>query len=320
MKITIIILLFLLLIALLSLIIFGGNYLYNLAINPKYPKDLVFKSSNDDTKGVNQSETSGNVNLDSQTWLLKYSNYDDLFIISKDNLKLHNYVLKNKTLSNKWVITVHGYTSQGKYMASYAQKFYEMGFNVIIPDLRGHGQSEGNYIGMGWDDRIDILNLINYIVTNYKDSQIVIFGVSMGAATVMATSGEKLPSNVKVVIEDCGYTSAWDQFSYQLKSIFKLPKFPMMQIASIFCKLRAGYFISKASAINQIKKSVTPTLFIHGDADNFVPFFMLNELYNASPVEKEKLIIKDAKHAKASYVNPELYWGTIKKFIDKYIN
>ena len=141
MKEIIIVLLCIILIGLIIVIFYGGNYLYNLGINPKYPKDLIFKSNtNEETK---QNETSGISTIDSKTWLLKYSNYEDLFLKSKDNLKLHNYIIKNKNNSNKWVITVHGYTSQGTYMASYAKRFYDMGYNIKIPDLRGHGKSEG---------------------------------------------------------------------------------------------------------------------------------------------------------------------------------
>ena len=153
MKEIIIILLCIILTALIIVICYGGNYLYNLGINPKHPKDLIFKSNTDEE--TKQSETSGVSTIDSKTWLLKYSNYEDLFINSKDNLKLHNFLIKNENKSNKWVIAVHGYTSQGTYMASYAQNFYDMGYNIIIPDLRGHGKSEGTYIGMGWDERFD---------------------------------------------------------------------------------------------------------------------------------------------------------------------
>lgn len=124
---------------------------------------------------------------------------------------------------------------------------------------------------MGWDKRFDILNLIESIVTQNSDAEIVLFGVSMGAATVMNVSGEILPSNVKAIIEDCGYTSVWNQFSYQLKELFSLSAFPMMHGASLITKLRAGYWLSQASPIEQVKKSVTPMLFIHGDQDDFVP-------------------------------------------------
>lgn len=298
---------------------FGANYLYNLALNPDTPKDFIFNAEhNASAEDVNQEETSGSVTIDDTTWLLEESNYEDFYVTSKDGLKLHNYLLRNDS-TDRWIITVHGYTSEGKLMASYARKFYAMGYNVILPDLRGHGQSEGDYIGMGWDERFDIIDLIQYIVDNNENSQIVLFGVSMGASTVMNVSGEELPSNVKAIIEDCGYTSAWDEFSYQLKELFGLPAFPMMHTASLFGKIRAGYWLGEASAINQVKKSTTPMLFIHGDSDTFVPSHMLDELYSAAKVEKEKLIIAGAGHAKSKDVDPELYWSTIIDFINRYV-
>lgn len=299
---------------------FGANYLYNLALNPYTSKDLIFGSDDEDSSDmVSQNETSGRSTVDDRTWLLEHSGYEDLFMTSRDGLKLHNYVLTQSD-SNKWMIAVHGYTSEGILMAPYARKFYDMGYNVIIPDLRSHGQSEGDYIGMGWDERFDIIDLINYIVENNHDAQIALFGVSMGAATVMNVSGEELPSNVKAIIEDCGYTSVWDQFAYQLDDLFGLPAFPMMHTASLVGKLRAGYWIGEASSIEQVKKSITPTLFIHGDADDFVPYFMLDQLYAASNAEKEKLVIEGAVHAKSKDVDPELYWSTITNFLDKYVD
>lgn len=312
-------LLIVIVLGLVSGIGFGANYLYNLALNPDTPKDFVFNAKHNASPDiVNQDETSGTTSTDDEIWLLEQSNYEDFYINSYDGLKLHNYVIHNDT-SNKWVIAVHGYTSEGKLMASYARKYYDMGYNVILPDLRGHGQSEGDYIGMGWHDRLDIVNLIQWIVDEDADSEIVLFGVSMGAATVMNVSGEELPSNVKAIIEDCGYTSAWDEFAYQLKELYGLPAFPMMHSASLLAKIRAGYWLGEASSINQVQKSKTPMLFIHGDSDTFVPFHMVDELYSAAKVEKEKLIIPGAGHAKSKDVAPELYWSTIINFINRYV-
>lgn len=313
------IILIVILIFIIGVLGFGGNYLYNLAINPNTSKDIVFESTESSGDVVTVNSTSGQVNMSSEEWLLKESGYEDLYMTSKDGLKLHNYLIKNPN-SKKWVITVHGYTSQGKLASYYAKNFYDMGYNVIIPDLRGHGTSEGDYIGMGWDERLDIVDLINYIIKENKEAEIVLYGISMGAATVLNTSGEKLPENVKAVIADCGYTSAWDEFEYQLNKLFNIPAFPMLHIANLITRIRAGYWINEASPITQTAKSTTPTLFIQGNEDTFVPSFMVDELYNASSAEKEKLIIKGAGHAKASKVNPKLYWETIDTFLNKYVN
>lgn len=296
---------------------YGTNFFYNLAINPDTPKDLVF-SSDDTSETVSQSETSGVVTEGDKDWLFNESGYTDFALTSRDGLNLHHYFITNDT-SHKWAITVHGYTSEGSGMAPYAKRFLDMGYNVVIPDLRAHGQSEGDYIGMGWDERFDIIDLVDTIIAQDPEAEIVLFGVSMGAATVMNVSGEPLPSNVKAIIEDCGYTSVWDQFAFQLDDLFGLPAFPMMHLSSLMTKVRAGYWLREASPLDQVKKSTTPMLFIHGSADDFVPYTMLEPLYEACPAPKEKLVIDGAGHAKASTVDPERYWSTITDFLQHYI-
>lgn len=288
-----------------------GNYFYNLALNPKSNKSIVLDAD------VNKSDLDEE-NNENAKWL-KTVGGRQVNIKSEDKLNLNGYIVE-KEESNKWAILVHGYTGRAMQMSYQAERFYNMGFNVLFPNLRGHGDSEGNYIGMGWDDRRDIISWIRYINENYKNNQIILYGVSMGAATVMMTSGEKdLPSNVKAIIEDCGYTSIKDEFEYQLKTVFNLPSFPIINMASMVTKLKAGYFLGEGDAIKQVKKSITPIMFIHGDADTFVPYYMLDQLYNAANCEKEKLVIKGAIHARASAVGGELYWNRIEKFLEKYV-
>lgn len=298
----------------LALIMLGayivGNYFYNLALNPKSDKSLVLDSP---------TNRSGDIEEDNENekWL-KQVGYKKENIKSEDGLNLNGYIVEKEN-SNKWAILVHGYTGNAMQMSYQAERFFNMGFNVLFPDLRGHGASQGDYIGMGWDDRRDIISWINFINAKYANQEIVLYGVSMGAATVMMVSGEEdLPSNVKAIIEDCGYTSIKDQFEYQLKAVFNMSSFPILNLASIVTKIRAGYFIEDGSAVEQVKKSKTPIMFIHGDVDTFVPYYMLDELYNVANCEKEKLVIPGAAHAKASDIGGEEYWNAIEKFVRKF--
>lgn len=299
----------LLLISIIGIGGFVGNYFYNLAINPFTSKDMIFGEDDDDSLEV---EADAN-------WLLNDSNYNDKYLTTDDNLKLHAYEVKQENKTNKWAIVIHGYTSEGKLLSSKAKHLYNMGYNILIPDLRGHGTSQGDYIGMGWDDRLDIIDWINYIVDSNSNSEIALHGTSMGAATVLMVSGENLPSNVKAIIADCGYTSVYDEFKYQLKELFNLPAFPVLNVSDIVTHIRAGYCLNDASAINQVKKSKTPILYIHGDKDDFVPYYMMDELYNATSSKKEKLTIKGGEHANSDLVNPKLYWSTVDEFLEKYI-
>lgn len=296
-------------IVLLTLFIGGsslvGVLFYNLALNANYSKDIIYAEYND--KNLN----------DAQKWLEEKSNYSDKYIESYDKLQLHSYVVTQN--SNKWAIVVHGYGGSGKLMSDKSKYFYDMGYNVLIPDLRGHGKSEGDYIGMGWKDRLDIISWINFIIKENPNAEIVLHGTSMGAATVLMTSGENLPSNVKAIVADCAYTSAWDEFSYQLETYLKVPSYYILNVTNMVTKLKAGYSLKEASALESVKKATVPILFIHGDKDKFVPYSMMDKLYDATSSPKEKLTIDGGEHANSDLVSPFLYWLTLEDFLNQYV-
>lgn len=221
--------------------------------------------------------------------------------------------------SHLWAITIHGYRSSHTRMTSAIQHFYDAGYQVLAPDLRACGTSEGNFVGMGWLDRKDILKWINWIIHCDPNAEIVVYGVSMGAATTMMTAGEHTPDQVKVFIEDCGYTSAWDIFANEMRLRFHLPAFPILHTANIISRIVAGYSFRKASALTQVAHCEKPMLFIHGTADDFIPYSMMNVLYQAKPgTNKASVTAEGAGHTEAMYVLGDRYWNTVFRFIAKY--
>ncbi len=139
----------------------------------------------------------------------------------------------------------------------------------------------------------------------------------MGSSTVLMTSGEKLPKQVKSIIADCGYTSMDAELSYQLKAMFHLPKFPIIPTASLINKFKEGFFFSEASAVDAVAKTDLPIFYIHGDADAFVPTYMVDELYDATNSYKEKWIVKGAEHGQAFTVDPKTYEEKVRQFLNK---
>lgn len=307
---------------LLLVIAYGavGNYFYNFALNAEDEKEFLEGNPHLQESEAVMAEVAEAAEEADKQFKVDHPPIN-LSIVSDDELKLKLQadVYKNEDENPKWAIVAHGYTGNAASMTRWMRNFYEEGYNVLAPDLRGHGNSEGDYIGMGWHDRLDMLQWIDEVIQLDPNAEIVLFGISMGGATVMMTSGEDLPDNVKVVVEDCGYTSVADVFIYQLDDLFGLPEFPVMNAANTVTNIRADYDLYEASALEQLEKSKTPTLFIHGDADTFVPFEMLDQVYDAAPVTKEKLVIEGAGHGDAEKVNPDLYWKTIWSFVEQYI-
>ncbi len=258
---------------------------------------------------------------DGKKWFEEQAKKEKIVISSthfKKNLHA-DYVIPDKE-SNIFVILVHGYTSSPGYMGVYSKHYYEQGYNVISPSLNGHADSEKQNVTMGWNDRLDVLDWANYISETYPDSKIVIHGVSMGAATTMMALGEDLPTNVKVAVADCGYTSVWDIFDNKIRSVINIPGDPILHSANTVNKVVSHFDFKKASAVEQLKKATVPTIFIHGDKDTFVPYEMLDQVYDAAACEKEKVTIPNAPHARNACVDPELYWGSVERFISKHIN
>ena len=243
---------------------------------------------------------------------------EDLEITSYDGLKLKAKLLRND--SNKVLIAVHGYHSHHLYEYAYYLKFYyDIGFSILMPNNRAHGDSEGTWVGFGWLDRLDIMKWIDYVKENVNDSaEIVLHGISMGSATVLNVSGEDIPDNVKCIISDCGFTSVYDQMLHVTKTKMKGAEY-LMPIANVMSEKITGYNFKKASSLEQVKKSKTPTLFIHGANDTYVPTEMGYKLYEACHADKELLIVPDAVHANSYFVHKDLCEEKIKDFIDKYV-
>ena len=245
----------------------------------------------------------------------------DTFITAPDGVRMHAYYASASRPKRETAVIVHGYTDCAVRMFHIGYLYNQsLDYNVLIPDLRFSGLSEGEAIQMGWLDRKDVMQWIDLAPSLFGDSiQSVVHGISMGAATTMMTSGETLPNHVKCFIEDCGYTSAWDQFKKELKEQFNLPAFPLLYVSSWLCDMTLGWNFQEASALKQVAKCKLPMFFIHGDADRYVPSYMVHKVYAAKSAPKDLWIVPQTAHAE-SYLNyPEEYTERVRLFLEKYL-
>lgn len=245
----------------------------------------------------------------------------DTFIINRKGRQLHAMFASAAKPTDKTAVIVHGYTDNAILMLMIGYLYNnDLNYNILLPDLQDNGLSEGPAIQMGWKDRLDVLNWMNIANDIFgKRTQMVVHGISMGAATTMMVSGEAQQPFVKCFVEDCGYTSVWDEFSFQLKDMFGLPEFPLMYTTSWLCNAKYGWNFQEASSLEQVKKCSLPMFFIHGDADTYVPTRMVYPLYEAKSEPKELWIVPGATHAMSYKDYPQEYTERVKKFVGKYI-
>ena len=245
----------------------------------------------------------------------------DTFIVGYNDFKVHAcYVpAKNPASAQGTAIVIHGY-GDNHFVFLYLVRMYrdDLNYNVLFPDLQYHGYSEGDHIQMGWYDRFDIEKWIPVAHDIFHDDFMVLHGVSMGGATVMMTSGDPLPEYVRAFVEDCGYASVVLQFNNNRKQSFAFIPPDVLQSASLVTKMKYGWGFWQASSVKQLKKCERPMLFIHGDADDFVPFDHLWKNYEAKTKGyKEMWVAHGAVHANSFQKYPDVYKERVEEFLER---
>lgn len=285
----------------------AANYLYKTIFVPKKYKERKYL------------EVFGREYADGRSWVTGHPKRENLYIRADDGLQLHANLIPSETPGcHRYAVCVHGYQQSSADMGLYARVYRDRyGMNTLLPDLRGYGRSDGDYVGMGYHDSRDLLNWLDWILQKDPDAQIVLHGISMGAAAILMATGLSLPSQVRAAVSDSSYTSLEEMIWMRLKKQTNttIPPYVIVESLRAAVLVRAGYDIRKVSPVGAVARSKTPTLFIHGQADQRVPQEMMPRLYKAASCTRSFLWIPDAEHAQAVNVDPETYWARVERFI-----
>ncbi len=186
---------------------------------------------------------------------------------------------------------------------------------MILIDERAHGKSEGKVITFGIKERLDGLKWIEYVLKRFgKKSEIYLYGVSMGAATVLMMSGLKLPNNVKIIVADSAFSSPKDIIKKVIKDM-KLPVIIFYPFVYIGARIFGHFNPHEVNALEEVKKSKVPILLFHGMNDNFVPYEMSEKIYENISSKKDILITPGADHGLSYMVNKEKYYEKLLNFL-----
>ena len=246
---------------------------------------------------------------------LKEITAEDVFINSFDGLKLHGRYYHAKD-GAPLDIQFHGYNGNAMRDFCGGNKISrESGHNSLLIDQRAHGMSRGKTISFGINERKDCLSWVRYAVERFgEDTEIVLSGVSMGAATVLMASDLGLPKNVKAIVADCGYSSPKAIINKVMRDS-GLPDKLMYPFVWLGAMVFGKFNLTESSAVSAVSESDVPILIIHGGADDFVPCYMAEEIYKACRSEKKLLIVPGAGHGMSYLVDKDLYEKTVKDFI-----
>ncbi len=239
-------------------------------------------------------------------------------IRSHDGLTLYGDILEAEN-AVATVLLMHGYHGTGASDFSIVLPFYyEHHINIVCPDQRACGRSEGKYSTLGAKERYDCRAWIDLVCREFGDDMpIILDGVSMGASTVLMTSALDLPKNVRGIIADCGFTSPWEIVCYVLRSASKLPIFPFAYLARPIARLLAGFSLTEVSAADAMKTCPVPVFFAHGKKDRFVPYEMSVKNYEACTADKEFFTVEEAEHGMCFLLEQQEYENRIVAFFKK---
>ena len=238
--------------------------------------------------------------------------YEDLWIKSRDGLKLHGYFYKKEN-SNKFILMFNGYrgTARSNFSGS-AIYAMNLGFNVILCDQRAHGQSEGHSITFGRKEQYDVVTWINFVKEKWgKSIEIVIAGISMGGATVLMAS-DKIDPEIKV-IADCPFSNEKTEIMHMMIRM-KLPAKLLWPTAYLACLIYAHARLKDDALIN-VSNSKSKILIIHGSHDSIVPHQMSERVYLANKDHVRYELFDGVEHALSYLRDTERYKKIVEEFI-----
>ena len=242
---------------------------------------------------------------------------EDIYVQSRDGLQLYARWIPAENPRGT-ILLAHGYQSTPDIDFSLVLDVYHnLGMNMLIPDQRCHGKSEGKYITFGVKEWRDMTCWVDYHNKHLGNWPVILSGLSMGASTVMYMADEALPANVRGMIADCGFTSPYDIIGKVFHSVTHLPVWPFLWATDLCARIFAGFSLKEKDTRKTLQGGKYPIILAHGLSDDFVPCEMSQEAYDACTSPKELLLVEGAGHGYSFLKDRERYTQTVTAFLQR---
>lgn len=302
------------LIAIIILLLLSGGYVFFMACAKRGEIDWLDEQAVSKTPNAQYYPYMAA----SDRWL-KDHNAQDVYTTAEDGVQLHALWIPVQN-SKGTVLMAHGYRSTMLLDFHLGfELFHQLGLDILVPEQRTHGQSGGKYITFGVKESRDMHQWIRYHNRHLSLKPMVLYGISMGASTMLYLADKKLPNNVYGIIADCGFTSPAQIISFVYKKVLHLPAMPSVLVADLFARLFAGFSLWACDTRKTMHGSRLPVLMIHGEADGFVPCKMTVQGYEACTAPKKLLLVPGAEHGLSFLVDGFNYTSMIIEFLKENI-
>ena len=301
----------LLLFLILAILLGGGYYAYRIAFySPKKGRDIIH-SPRGSQYDAYREEMSRIFNQ------LSERPCEFVTVLSQEGLRLsgrYYHVRDGAPLD----IGFHGYRGTAiRDFCGGTEISFAAGHHVLLVDQRAHGASEGDTITFGVEERRDCLDWVRYACARFgADRPILLYGVSMGAATVLMAAGLELPANVRGIIADSPYSTP-EAIIRKVCRDLHLPDRVCYPILARSAARFGRFRLSDGSAVEAVRHAKVPILLIHGEDDRFVPCEMSREILDACASDAARHTFPGAGHGLSYVTDPERYTHLVLQFFEQ---
>lgn len=288
----------------IALSIIKYRILLNMALNAR-AKNLL--SSEKQEVPAREQEIRRQIQEDGE-WMMSLPR-EDIEILSQEGLRLVGHYIPAQGEPRRLVVLFHGWRGSwtGDF-GSIGRWLREIGCDLLLPEQRAQGASEGKYMGFGVLERRDVAQWMRYLERERHNTlPVYLGGVSMGAATVLMAAGDPMPEFVKGILADCGFTSPYEMLYEVASKSLHIWEHPAMDYVRLITRLYARFDLREYSTLEALQKTSLPIFFVHGLADDFVPCRMTQQAYEICVSRKELLLVEGASHVRSFFYDNENY-------------
>ena len=215
-------------------------------------------------------------------------------------------------------IQCHGYRGSAiRDFCGGAHLSRELGHNILLIDERASGKSEGHTTTFGIKERYDVLAWANYVAERFgEDTKIYLYGISMGAATVVMCRTLPLPRGVVGIFADCPYDKPYNIIK-KVVGTLGYPVEATMKLMCLAAKVFGKFDLEEYDCLRAMREeSALPVYLVHGTADDFVPSSMSHNIYKENPEQAKLLLIEGADHGMSFVTDPPRYRAYVNEFLE----